>query len=472
MIGSGYLFSAQLTANYAGNWSFLAWVLTAIVIISTGLCYAKVVTKYPVRGATTRISSISHNSIFAVPFSFSNWLGIVVFVTSESLATTQYLSGVNSMQWIMNDNKITYLGLVLSAFILIIYFLINSYGVKLLIRINNGVTLFKITVPIIIIILFLYAGFSSSNPSNFAQNELLKDHFKFQDIFVAIVAGGLIYTFNGFQTIASYASEIENPKKNISISIIISVLIVLFIYIGLQYAFMQALPNEYLLKKGGWKGISFESPLIQLATILSLNYMVILLLINSIISPSGAGFVYLGSSSRMLYGLSEENQAPKYFSKINPNFNISRRSLFANLLLTLFFLLFSNNWAEIMLIVTGFNVIGYMAAPISMGAIFPKSRIFGCIVFIVLSLILSTLNFKTYILILIILVFISSIFFVKIYKKLGNVRALMYSLPFPTFMILVGLSHNIYVQILVSLMFYILVTSKKYIYLCHLFKDN
>ena len=45
-----------------------------------------------------------------------------------------------------------------------------------------------------------------------------------------------------------------------------------------------------------------------------------------------------------------------------------------------------------MLIVTGFNIIGYMAAPISMGAIAPKARIFGMIVFVLLTMLLNTVE--------------------------------------------------------------------------------
>ncbi|AIT08927.1 amino acid transporter [Candidatus Francisella endociliophora] len=466
MIGSGYLFSAQLTANYAGNWSFLAWIFTAIIVIATGFCYSKVVVKYPVRGATTRISSISHNNIFAIPFAFANWFGIVVFVTSEALATVQYLAGIKSMSWIMHEHKLTHWGIALSAIVLVIYLLINSYGVKWLTRINNGVTLFKIIVPSIIIFIFLYVSFFDSSTSNFVTKNIPGNVFHFKDTFIAIVAGGLVYTFNGFQTIASYASEIENPKRNIPLAIVISVLVVLLVYMGLQYAFMQALPHQYLVEAGGWRSLNFESPLLQLAAILGLNYIVILLIINSVVSPSGAGFAYLGSSSRMLYGLAEEGQAPKYFTKINEEFNFSRRSLIANFLLTLSFLIFADNWSTLMLIVTGFNIIGYMAAPISMGAIFQKTRIYGCIVFVVLAMILATLRFNIYMLIMLILLILILIFFIRACQKEGFVKALIYSLPFPVFMGLLIFVQDYYIKAILSVVFYMLVTTPKYVAIC------
>ena len=64
MVGSGWLFASQLAAQNAGNYAFIAWIIAAVVIISIGLCFASVVVDYPERGATTKVSAISHNSIF------------------------------------------------------------------------------------------------------------------------------------------------------------------------------------------------------------------------------------------------------------------------------------------------------------------------------------------------------------------------------------------------------------------------
>ena len=86
MVGSDWLFSTQLTAKTAGNWAFLACILAAIMIMMVGLCLVKVVSVFPVKGATTRSSALSHNSVFAMPFAFANWFGIVVMISTEAQA--------------------------------------------------------------------------------------------------------------------------------------------------------------------------------------------------------------------------------------------------------------------------------------------------------------------------------------------------------------------------------------------------
>ncbi len=468
MVGSGWLFSAQLTAKSAGNWAFLAWILAALIVVMIALCLGKVVSLYPVRGATTRSSAISHNSIFAMPFAFANWFGIVVVISSEALATTQYLSGVKSMQWLMSDGVLTTAGMTFALAVLFVYLVINFYGVKLLARVNNAITVFKMAVPFIIVIIFIaYALMhSSDHVSMFSEDIPNNSQFGFGSALTAIVAGGLIYTFNGFQTVVAYASEVKNPGRNIPLAIILALVIVLALYLGLQYAFMQAVPHQYLLEKGGWAGLDFDSPLLQLATLLGLGYISFLLIVDSVVSPSATGYTYLGASSRMLYAMSSEGQMPRYFAKITPVVNISRRSLLANFILSVIFLFFSDNWTGLMLVVTGFHIIGYMAAPVSMGALAPRTRIFGLVVFVVLTLLLNTVEIQTQINMSAILVVLMTIYASLEFRRIGIKNLLMLILPFIIFVCLTTPITNYFADAIVGAVFYWFVTDKRYVAFC------
>ncbi|QEO57083.1 APC family permease [Francisella marina] len=468
MVGSGWLFSAQLTAKNAGNWAFLAWILAALIVVMIALCLGKVVSLYPVRGATTRSSAISHNSIFAMPFAFANWFGIVVVISSEALATTQYLSGVKAMEWLMHDGVLTMSGMIFALVVLFIYLVINFYGVKLLARVNNAITVFKMAVPFIIVIIFIaYALMhSSDHVSMFSDDIPNNSQFGFSSALTAIVAGGLIYTFNGFQTVVAYASEVKNPGRNIPLAIILALLIVLTLYLGLQYAFMQAVPHQYLLEKGGWAGLDFDSPLLQLATLLGLGYISFLLIVDSVVSPSATGYTYLGASSRMLYAMSSEGQMPRYFAKITPVVNISRRSLLANFILSVIFLFFSDNWTGLMLVVTGFHIIGYMAAPVSMGALAPRTRLFGLVVFVVLTLLLNTVEIQTQINMSAILVVLITIYASLEFRRIGIKNLLMLILPFIIFVCLTTPITNYFADAAVGIVFYLFVTDKRYVAFC------
>jgi amino acid transporter len=132
MVGSGWLFSAQLNARLAGNYAFLAWFLAALLVMGVGLCLAQVVAIHPVRGATTRSSSLSHNAIFGMPFAFANWFGLMISVTTEAQATTEYLSAYLKSNTLMDSSGLTLYGKLFALGILFLYLIVNFYGIRLL----------------------------------------------------------------------------------------------------------------------------------------------------------------------------------------------------------------------------------------------------------------------------------------------------------------------------------------------------
>lgn len=466
MIGSGWLFSAQLTAKIAGNYAFLAWILAAFFMILIALSFSKVIEAFPVRGATTRSSSLSHNNVFGMPFAFANWFGVMVVIAAEAQATTQYLSGAIQSDMLMVHGQMTFVGKLLAFSILFLYLIINFYGIKLLSKVNNIVTVFKIFTPLFIIIMFCCAAFDNQ-VNNF--NLFASDNQGISSAFTAVVAAGLIYCFNGFQVAGAFCSEIDKPRRNVPLAMCLSIVIVLVIYMGLQYGFMAAIPNHVLVEIGGWEGLNFSSPLLHLSMLLGFNFLAMVLLADSVVSPSGTGYTYLGSSTRMLTAMAKEKQFPKWIAKINPKYNFSRRSMMVNFGLSALFLYFSESWSILMLLVTGYHIIGYMAAPISMGAISSKNSLFGCIVFIVVACLLHALPSKEYFLVVFSLSILLIIYGFLQYK-IGIDNILLFTLPFNLYLWLIYFFNTIPFIIIASIIFYCFVTHARYVQMCKDYK--
>ncbi|WP_454783904.1 APC family permease [Legionella sp. WA2024007413] len=461
MVGSGWLFSAQLNAKIAGNYAFLAWVLAALLVMAVGLCLAQVASIYPVRGATARSSALSHNGIFGMPFAFANWFGLMVTIGTEAQATTQYLAAAIKSDVLIADNVLTFYGKLFALSILVIYLFINYFGIKLLAKINNTVTVIKILSPIFTIVIFLIMRFDTSNFSLATNTQ-----YGVGSAITAIISAGLIYSYNGFQLAVAFASEIENPKRNIPLSIVLSIVIVMFVYMLLQLSFMGAVPHDMLAS--GWSSLNFHSPLINLAMLLGVNFLAMILIADSVVSPSGTGYSYLGGASRMFYAMAKEGQMPKKtIGKLHPEYNLCRRSLLINFTLTAIFLWNSDSWASLMVIVTGYHLIGYMAAPISMGAIKPNTRLFGLIIFCILGVMMSTLPasdfLKMNLSISILMVIYGSI---QIARRMKVTTLLVLSTPFLTYLWLIYFYQNIYYISLMSALFYALITHKEYVKLC------
>jgi amino acid transporter len=462
MIGSGWLFSAQLNAQLAGNYSFLAWFLAALLIISVGLCLSQVVSVYPVRGATSRSSALSHNAVFGMPFAFANWFGVMVTTATEAQATTEYLSACFKHNELMTDTGLTFRGKLFAFVILFFYLVINFYGVKLLAKVNNTITALKVFTPLFAIVILLIAHFDKSN-----FHLLSNTMYGFGSALTAIVGAGLIYSYNGFQLTVAFASEIENPKRNVPLSIVISVGLVMIVYMALQLSFMGAVPHDFLAT--GWSSLNFHSPLMNLAILLGLNFLVLLLMADSVLSPSGTGYAYLGASSRMFYGMAIEGQMPKWtIAKLNPIYNLCRRSLFINWVLVTLVLWNSQSWASLMLVVTGYHVIGYMAAPVSMGALKPKTRFIGCALFVILSFVMNTLpHHDLAVLNCSIMVLMSIYGAIQFTKKVNAAVLLALISPFIIFLWSVYFCYQHLVLLgLVAALFYFFITSSRFVEFC------
>lgn len=462
MIGSGWLFSAQLAARLAGQWAFAAWMLAAVLVILVALSISRVVMAFPVRGAITRSSSLSHNNVFGMPFAFANWFGMMVTIATEAQATTQYLSAAIKSTALIGPAGLTVQGKLLALGILFMYLMINFWGIKLLARINNVVTILKVFTPLFTIAVLLIAHFDHSNFTMIEVNQ----HYGWNSALAAIVGAGLIYSYNGFQLPAAFASEIENPKRNVALAMVISIVIVMGLYMALEYTFMGAVPHQLLVEKG-WAGLNFSSPLVNLAMLLGLNFLVILLMADSVVSPSGTGYSYLGACSRMLYAMAAEGQMPRFIAKLSPKHNFSKRSMLINWILAAIVLWNSANWAALMVVVTGYHIIGYMAAPISMSAIDGRTKIPGLILFVILGLLMTTITPHDLLVMNISLTALVFIYMLIQFKKGSSLAdLLLLAFPFLIYLWLIYAITPLWVNVVLSLILFSVVTSKRYVQFC------
>ncbi|MCF6807761.1 APC family permease [Thiotrichales bacterium 19S9-12] len=368
IMGSGWLFASYYAAKSAGpGGAYIAWCLTALIVLIMAIVMAEVATMYPMRGVTTRMSALSHNKTFGIFFAFSNWMGIVAVIPTEAQASIQYLTSISDYaqsNWMINGS-LTPEGLFAAFILMLLYLFINFFGIRFFAYVNNSMTVIKFFVPLFTAIVLIGSAFHADNFTAYQDTWI---PYGTQSVFAAIVAGGMIYAFNGFQIALSFASEIKKPEKNLPLAMFLSIFVCLGIYLLLQTSFIGAVNPQDVIGKG-WANLSFNSPFVQLMIPLGLNIMVMILYADAVISPSGTGIAYLGGTSRMLYSMSSEGQMPKYFAKLDPKYYFSRRAMFFNFFLASCLLMLFHSWAALMILVTAFHVIGYMAAPISLIAL-------------------------------------------------------------------------------------------------------
>ncbi len=363
VIGSGWLFSPFKTAAIAGPSAIITWVVSGFIMLLLALCFAEVASLYPKRGLSAIIPSLSHNKFFGFPFAIANWFGIVAVIGLEADATVQYLMNLTPhlKPYLFSNDQLTWAGNSLSIGLVIIYSILNYWGAKALTKANNILSILKIIVPVVTALIFIGVAF---HPSNFTvvNNSFLP--YGMKSILGAILTTGIIVSFNGFQSIVSFASEIKKPEKTIPLALVISILFCLCVYVLLQIAFIGAVPPAMLAK--GWHELQFSAPMIQLSILIGMSTFTSIIYFGATVAPSGAGVAFTGAATRMFTAMSRTGQMPQLFNTSHPKYNVSRLSLAANALMAILFLLIFRSWTQLAEFISLFHIISYLPIPLAL----------------------------------------------------------------------------------------------------------
>ncbi|MCX8514116.1 MAG: hypothetical protein RL017_700 [Pseudomonadota bacterium] len=367
IIGSGWLFSSYLGAKIAGAGVYFSWLLTLIFFLLMALVIGEIALIYPVRGIISRMGAIAYNRYFGVIFSFAIWLELIGSIPGEAQASVQYLTGI-SPHWaniLMVQDNLTPVGLFLTFVFLILFWAANMFGIKLFAKINNSISIIKVLFPSLIAILIISMSFHSANFTAF-HGSLVP--YGFNSIILAMTSTGMIYSFNGFQVCASFASEVKNPRRNLILGMIISIVFCFLVYILLQTSFIGAMDTK-TIANNGWHTLIFTSPFAQITTMLGLNVITIILYVDACISPSGTAISFVGGGSRVLFSMASEKQMPRIFAILDTKFNYEKRATIFNFMIAVIFLFLFHGWAVLINFITALIILMYMICPLSLMAI-------------------------------------------------------------------------------------------------------
>lgn len=397
IIGSGWLFGAFHSAKIAGPAAMFAWIIGAFALMLIALTIAEVGTLFPQSGGIARYLEYTHGSLSGFLGGWVNWLGIVAAIPTEAAASIQYLSSIHGFQGLFDatTGNMSSKGLLAASVLIVIYFFLNYWTLKLFLRSMVIVTTFKLIVPLLSAAAIIWAGFQ---PDNFGHNMQTFAPYGWNAVFIAVSAGGVIFAFNGFQSIVNFAGEAKNPQRTIPIALVASIAICLFIYLILQAGFIGGLTPAELAN--GWHGLNFSSPFVQLALSFNLNLIAMLLYVDAVVSPSGTGIAYMGSTSRMLFGMQRSGYMPKAFGKLHHKYAIPRNAMWINLIISYAFLWIFRGWGNLANVISIMNTLSFVAGPLALAGLrhvapewrspcrIPGMRIIAPLSFMIVSLIL------------------------------------------------------------------------------------
>jgi amino acid transporter len=372
IIGSGWLFGAWRAAQLAGPGAVYAWIIGAVVILFVAFTYAELGAMFPESGGAVRYGHYSHGSLVGFVAGWAAWIAIVSVIPVEAEASVQYMS---SWPWDWahdlyvhkpnGQGELTTTGLSISAVLVVIYFLINFWSVKVFANTNSAITFFKLIVPAATAIALMCSGF---HPENFQVGIHGGHHVgNLAAILTAVATSGIVFSYNGFQIPVSLAGEARRPGRSVPFAIFGSIALSTVVYLLLQVAFLGAVSPDHLSE--GWAAMEYSSPFAQLALALNLNWLAILLYTDAFVSPSGTGTTYTAATARMIYAMERSGTAPAVFGRVHPRYGIPRPAMWFNLAVSFVFLFRFPGWGMLAAVISVATIITYLVVPISVMAL-------------------------------------------------------------------------------------------------------
>lgn len=230
MVGTGVFTSLgfQLLETDSLFSIMMLWLLGGVVAFCGALCYAELGAAMPRSGGEYHyLSKIYHPSVGFL----SGWVSLVVGfaapVALTCMALASYMCRIFPMlhpQWIA-------LG------VLVLITLVHTRNLQ----VSGSFQIVFTIIKVVLILAFIVCGILlPSQPQDYSGQGA-----SWNDVFNPGFAVSLIwvyYAYSGWNASTYMASEIENPKKNIPLSLILSTVVVTLMYLLLNYVFLRSTP--------------------------------------------------------------------------------------------------------------------------------------------------------------------------------------------------------------------------------------
>lgn len=364
MVGSAWLFAPLYSAKIAGTGAIIAWIIGGLATTLIALTFAELSVMFPVPGGSTRIPQVTHGELTGFIIGWIAWLSSLTMAPIEVLAVLQYAATYfpSLVMWVNETPELTHIGLAWATVLMLVLSAINTYSFKGFVRCNFIVFFYKILVIALIISALPLHQFHTTNFVGFPD---IFSWASWHDIFAAIATGGIAFAFTGFKHGVELAGEAKNLRVAIPLAIIGSVLCCLLLYLGLQIVFIGALDPSSLTQ--GWQHLFFKGevgPFAGILTGLGILWLLKLLYVDAVVSPLGAGLIYMTSTARIIYAMSSNGYFPKYLMKVNQQ-HMPLGAIALNFVLGMFLFLPFSGWQSMVSFLVSLMVISYGIGPIA-----------------------------------------------------------------------------------------------------------
>ena len=354
IIGTGiFVLTGPAAARYAGPGVVYCFILAAVGCVFAGLCYAEFAAMIPIAGSAYTYGYATLGEIFAwiigwdlvLEYAFgaatvcSGWSGYVLSLGQDfGLRLPPELAGTPGSTFVLWQGHWEFLGRVSGklmelhidpatlpqrhgVFNLVAFIGIMAVTAILIVGIKESANFnsFIVVVKVIVLLIFLYIGgrmllhhpelprinwhpFLPANTGHFG-------FFGWSGVLRG--AGVIFFAYIGFDAVSTAAQEAKNPKRDMPMGILGSLVICTILYI-LVALVLTGLVN--------YRNLNVPDSLAVGIDVTGVRWGSLLVKLGALGGLTSTMIVMLLGQSRVFFSMSKDGLLPKFFSTVHPRF--------------------------------------------------------------------------------------------------------------------------------------------------------
>lgn len=355
IIGAGlFVRTAAAAGGHAGSAVTISFVIAAVGCAFAGLCYAEFASMIPIAGSAYTYAYATMGELIAWIIGWALILEYALGAATVSIAWSEFLNKLldnripyewshSPFQKALDASGVMHNG-ILNAPALIILLLLSLLlikGTQESAIVNIVIVIIKVT----IVLAFIAIGWSYINPAHHTPYMIPADAppatqpdgtaYSYANTFRhgwgGVLRGAAIvfFAFIGFDAVSTAAQEAKNPKKDMPIGILGSLIVCTILYVLFSWVLTGVAPYTDFVKSGREASVAYAID----TYMPGYKWLSTAITVGILAGFSSVILVMLMGQSRVFYSMANDGLLPKVFSDLHPKFRTPYKS---NALLFLF----------------------------------------------------------------------------------------------------------------------------------------
>ncbi|MEO6222499.1 MAG: amino acid permease, partial [Vicinamibacterales bacterium] len=353
IIGAGlFVRTAAAIAERAGPSVTLAFLVAGLGCAFAGLCYAEFASMIPIAGSAYTYSYATMGELVAWIIGWDLVLEYAVGAATVAIAWSEYFNKVLSYVGLHVPYSLSHSPFEAVAAtgeqgvmnlpavgILLVLSLLLVRGTQESALVNSIIVVLKVS----IVLLVIFIGWGFINPANHTPyipqpvlytNALGVTHEYGGIMGILGAAGVVFFAFIGFDAVSTAAQEAKNPKRDMPIGILGSLVICTVLYVAFAHVLSGVATVEDFRTQGREASVTFA-----ISTYMpGYEWLAKSVTVAILAGFSSVILVMLLGQSRVFYSMSRDGLVPKIFAETHPKFHTPYKS---NILFFVFTALFA-----------------------------------------------------------------------------------------------------------------------------------